>query len=333
MGARKRAFRRRRAYNGAAMVAARHAGRLPAALITTLGLCACNGAALNDRLSDHAASGLDAAPAAQVESLVPALADDQALLLKAWFDSAGPKRNKESFGKLVTRVARLQLGRLYVDPPQVHAPERLAVELETFQCVSFVESTLAVARCTWSDQRNGECFLRELQSFRYRNGIMEGYGSRLHYFTDWIDDNTRRGHFRNLSIELGGTAESFDFTFMTSHPLRYPALTDRRALAAVVAAEERLSGRPHVVLDHAAVSANSHRLRSGDLVAIVSDKYPGLRIRHAGFIDRNAQGLPRLLHASSSHKRVMITAADIAGYMTTRPDRRGVVALRPLPLE
>ncbi|MEE8410503.1 MAG: N-acetylmuramoyl-L-alanine amidase-like domain-containing protein [Myxococcota bacterium] len=310
-----------------------------AVVVAAAALSACNGALPADEIERRATTGLVATPrraaTAPAEPITSVLSNEtiEKALLDQWFDSVGPTRKKESFGRLVSRVGRLQLGTPYGDPPQDRDPERLTVELETFQCVSFVESTLAVARCTWSEQPNGECFLRELQALRYRDGIMDGYGSRLHYFTDWIDDNTRRGHLRNLSIDLGGKAETFDFTFMTAHPLRYPALADPHAFAEVNATEERLSRLPHLVLGHAAVSANAQRLRSGDLVAIVSDKYPGLRVRHAGFIDRTAQGLPRLLHASSSHKRVMITAAGIADYMTTRPDRRGIVALRPQPPE
>lgn len=259
------------------------------------------------------------------------LPEAQQQLLDAWYERVGPRRPAEEFGRLVVRAGHVQLGKQYYDPPQTPGPESLRIDLSTFQCVSFVETTLAVARCTWRQQQTSDCFLDEVKRFRYRSGQMDGYGSRLHYFADWLDDNTGRHRIADLTATLGGRPERFTFDFMSRHPARYPALTTDGVAARIAAVEQRLSASPRIVIDRETVSKRETELEAGDLVAIVSTKHPGLLIRHAGFVDLGANGKPRLLHASSYQKRVLVRRDSVAQYLAARPDRRGVIVARPLP--
>jgi hypothetical protein len=277
-----------------------------------------------------------ASPAADAQQPTAPAADmdlpaEQRQLLEAWYEQLGPRRTEESFGRLIVRAGRVQLGKSYRDPPQTAQPESLHIDLSTFQCVSFVETTLAVARCTWLRQQTTECFLDEVKRFRYRDGQMDGYGSRLHYFTDWLEDNTGRQRFANLSAALGGRTERFVFNYMSRHPARYPAMAASGVAAQIAGVERRLSAAPRVVVDRETAKRAQTELEPGDLVAIVSSKYPGLLIRHAGFIDLDHGGRPRLLHASSYQKRVLVRRDSIARYLATRPDRRGMIVARPLP--
>ena len=43
---------------------------------------------------------------------------------------------------------------------------------------------------------------------RYRGGRLAGYPSRLHYFTDWLLDNERRGLIEIITADLGGSVDS-----------------------------------------------------------------------------------------------------------------------------
>jgi hypothetical protein len=259
------------------------------------------------------------------------LAAAQRELLDAWYDRIGPRREGEKLGRLIVRAGRLQLGRAYRDPPQTAQQESLQIDLSTFQCVSFVESTLAVERCTWKRQQTAECFVDEVTRFRYRDGTMDGYGSRLHYFSDWLEDNTERQRLTDVSTALGGRPEPFVFNYMSRHPGRYPAMSTDGVADQIAAAEQRLSASPRIVVDRRTAKRTESALEPGDLIAIVSSKHPGLLIRHAGFVDPGARGQPRLLHASSHQKRVMVRRDSIAQYLAARPDRRGMVVARPLP--
>ncbi|HUE96026.1 MAG TPA: N-acetylmuramoyl-L-alanine amidase-like domain-containing protein, partial [Longimicrobiaceae bacterium] len=120
-------------------------------------------------------------------------------------------------GRAAIRVGELALGTPYEaftletyiragDSPVRSEP--LTLTLTRFDCVSLVESCLAIARVarggsppTW------DRFAVEMERMRYRSGVRAGYASRLHYFSDWLQDNERRGLVRRLGEELGGVAD------------------------------------------------------------------------------------------------------------------------------
>ena len=54
-------------------------------------------------------------------------------------------------------------------------------------------------------------------------------------------------------------------------------------------------------------------------------------VTHAGFVLRSEGGRARLVHASSYHRRVVLTREDLADYLLRRPERTGVMVARPLP--
>jgi hypothetical protein len=260
------------------------------------------------------------------EPLVPA---KQAELLQAWFDKLGPVRPDESLGELIVRAGLLQLGKPYFLHPEDRTDEPLRVDLESFECQSFVESTLSVARCALVGQRDTACFAQELERFRYRGGVRRGFASRLHYFSEWIDDNVSRGRLDNRTAALGGQPIHRDFFYFARHAAAYPALADAAARTEMAAVDERLSSAPHIVLDRAGVERAKPELMTGDVIAVVTSK-PGALISHTGFIAKNPDGTPCLLHASSHHGRVLLTRDDIARYLRRWPDRQGLMVARPL---
>jgi len=204
------------------------------------------------------------------------------------------------------------------------------VDLSGFECVSLVEASLAVARCTYVETPDQSCFTSELQAFRYRGGVIEGYASRLHYFSDWLDDNAARGSLELLTLALGGDRVPFTFDYMSKRAHRYPALTDPDVAEEIVAVEQRLSATQRVMIDREAVAPIHGQLQSGDVVAVVGN-WPGLFIRHVGLVDVGPDGLPHLLHASSLLKVVTVTRGSVGSYITWNDKRRGVVIARPLP--
>jgi hypothetical protein len=257
-------------------------------------------------------------------------AEDQAALV-AWFEAVGGRREGERLGELVVRAARHQLHKPYDRHRQETEAEVLHIDLSQFQCVSFVESSLAVARCVWRRQPTGECFVAEVEASRYRGGRLDGYASRLHYFPDWMADNEERGRVAWATADLGGIVRKHEFTFMSAHPELYPTLSAPAVRAQIATREAELSDRDWVILERDRVSSAQPQLQNGDIVALVSDRKPGLLVGHTGFVDMSASGVPRLLHASSHHQRVLLTARGVASYVQRRPDRVGIMVARPLP--
>ncbi len=265
------------------------------------------------------------AHAAEVHALGPA--DEQRL--QAWYGALGGRRVDEPFGELVARAGGIQIGKPYRDPPEPNGPEALRITLGSFQCVSFVESSLALARCVSAATPSADCFAREVEALRYRGGTAQGPTSRLHYFNEWLSDNAGRQHLLELTTALGGAPESARFDFVTSHRARYPFLAEQIVLAAFLEIEARLSATPLVTLNRATLRQAQDNLQTGDIVAIVSN-LPGSWISHTGLIVRDKRGGAHLLHASKPQGRVVQSKGDIAAYVESTPVRRGLMAYRPL---
>ncbi len=247
-------------------------------------------------------------------------------VLSEWYVKVGAPLPAESFGEFTIRVALAKLG-----TPYRHLKENILdkphVSLYSFDCVSYIEATIAVARCAWLGRPTQPCFVREVIASRYRNGSIGDYSSRLHYFVDWIGDNARRGRLRNLTYELGGTPVRRPFFHITQRQLSDSEPSVRKTLAAV---ESHLGAQYHVVIDRQQVQKVVRALEDGDLVAVVGDK-PGRLVSHAGFIALSPAGMPRFAHASSHHRRVLVTRRDIADYILRRRERQGFTVARPSP--
>jgi hypothetical protein len=276
------------------------------------------------------AAACTALPGAAPEGASPTtLPAEQQALLDKWFEAVGPRRPKENFGELVARAGMVQLGKPYNNPPDKPGPETLRVELSSFDCVTFVESTLTVARCTWLGTRDTTCFLRELEEWRYRGGKLEDFASRLHYFSDWLADNGSRGRLHPLTGELGGAPASEDLTWITKHPERYPAMADPAVQQQIATIEARLSAVPQPILMKEQIAGIEGRLADGDVIAFVGDK-PGLVVTHTGFVHRGKDGVARVLHASSYHGRIILTPASLSNYVGRRAERKGLALSRPI---
>jgi hypothetical protein len=252
--------------------------------------------------------------------------------LEDWYERVGGPRPGEPFGELVVRAARAQMDKPYRLPAADGEPESLYVDLGGFECVSLVEAAVAVARCSWVGTADQPCFESELTAQRYRGGRIDGWGSRLHYFSDWLEENERQGHIALITGELGGEPKPFTFDYMSKRPHLYPALADPAELDGIVAVEQRLSAQDRTWIPREGVAAVHDQLQNGDIVAIVGTR-PGLFIRHVGLIDIAPDGRPRLLHASSLLKRVTVTKGSISSYVNWNEKRLGVVIARPLAPE
>ena len=83
----------------------------------------------------------------------------------------------------IISIAKQFLGEPYKSHSlEVGDEENLVVDLTGFDCLTFVETVLSLYRAN-GDKDNYVNFLSEL---RYRNGVINGYTSRLHYFSEWI---------------------------------------------------------------------------------------------------------------------------------------------------
>lgn len=239
-------------------------------------------------------------------------------------------------GRAVARVGELSLGSPYVagmldayakeggDPRS----EPLTLDLSRFDCVLLVEGCLAVARAAqgqgrWSD------FAREVERMRYRGGVRNGYASRLHYFSEWIADNARRGLLRDLGTELGGSRDERPLRFMTEHRSAYPALRDDATFQAIAERERALDSMRRVVIPTARIAAVQDRLQTGDVLAFAT-RIAGLDATHTGFAYRDRAGVMRVLHAPLSGGAVEVSRRTLPDYVAAIRNATGIMVARPL---
>ncbi len=198
---------------------------------------------------------------------LPSLPPETHSKLESWYRDAGGAKPGEAFGSYLARVAYLKHGVDYDDVVSPPGEETLRIDLDRFECVTFIESSLAVARCGYRGDPTADCFERELVLSRYRDGVLTDYASRLHYFADWIDDNGRRNRLQNLTRELGGEPVSREFFYVTRHLLRRAVVSGNelaRLEREVADTESRLSEEPHLILTRESAPAALGKLEDGD---------------------------------------------------------------------
>ncbi len=210
------------------------------------------------------------------------------------------------------------------------AKEPLTLSLTRFDCVTLVESCLAVARAAAANRApSWERFAREVERMRYRGGKRRGYTSRLHYFSEWIIDGQKRGLVRDIGAELGGIDDTRPLRFMTEHRSSYPALGDDGVFRSIGEMERRLDSHPRHVVPTAKIPEVTDRIKSGDILAFATS-IPGLDVSHAAFAYRDSAGVLRVLHAPLSGGAVEVTRSTLPEYVAAIRRATGILVARPL---
>lgn len=303
--------------------------------------CSGDGAASNQTRTDSAATE-EAASAAAASDLPPPPTPEDAARLRRW--AAQLRQDAlvdadDPTGPAAVRVGELATGTPYEaytleqylkgggSPSRT---EPLTLHLDRFDCVSLVESCLAVARVAHDPgEPTWESFARKMERMRYRGGEREGYTSRLHYFSEWLDDNARRGLVRVLGEELGGRADTRPLRFMSTHAESYPALAMPGILGEIEEMERSLDGVPRWVVPTASIDSVSDRIETGDILAFATS-IEGLDVTHAAFAYRDDAGVLRVLHAPLSGGVVEITESTLPQYVAAIRSSTGILIARPL---
>jgi hypothetical protein len=262
--------------------------------------------------------------------------------LDAWTDalrSDGLIRRDAPIGRAAARVGELAEGTPYeagtlerylrAGSNRSARVEPLALSLTRFDCVTLVESCLAVPRAARDWAASWERFGHEIERMRYRGGVRRGYASRLHYFSEWIADGERRGLVRDLGAELGGAEDGRPLRFMTVHRARYPALADDWVFRQIAAIERGLDERPRRVIPTKRIPEVVGRIETGDVLAFATE-IAGLDVTHSAFAYRDSAGVLRVLHAPLSGGVVEVTSTTLPEYVAAIRRATGILVARPL---
>jgi len=211
-------------------------------------------------------------------------------------------KTNSNLGDRIKVISSLLMGYPYVIHPLTGSktqPETFVTRMDGFDCVTYVETVLALA-----ESKNIDDFPERLREFRYEHGIVE-WRKRLHYTTEWADYHIRRGILLDLTVGEG-TIERIkrldylpDLEPKTGHFRYFPT----RMLPQV-----------------------SRRLRDGDLIYFVSTR-KGLDVFHVGLLIKNG-GHFHLRHAAHSRKAVVeqelfdfVRANRMSGFIINRPSQ------------
>jgi hypothetical protein len=238
--------------------------------------------------------------------------------------------------RAIVRLGETFVGATYTPHTlEVPGPERVVVNLREFDCVTLIENVLALVEFIRRDgarllddppaaRTRYETYLRDL---RYRDGVLDGYASRLHYFSEWLSDNERRGRLRILTRDLGGFRDAEPIHFMTTHPQSYRQLAEPGVLEAIRGVEQRLNaGQGRWFVPQAEIARVAARIQDGDLIAATST-LPGLDVAHTG-IAVWRDGRLHLLHAPLVGKVVEISEQPLAERINGIRTQDGIMVAR-----
>jgi hypothetical protein len=192
--------------------------------------------------------------------------------------------------------------------------------------MTFVENVVAIASLILRGRCSFDMFRRSLLKIRYRRGRLQGYASRLHYFSDWVDDNQKKGIVRDLTARLGGRPLRKTLHFMSSHPDLYPPLRNRSMLRRMKSIERSFGRRVLFFIPKQKVGRLEGRIQDGDLIAIVTTR-EGLDVEHVGFAASVGHRI-HLLHASSREGKVVVSEKTLPRYLMEGRTRAGIMVAR-----
>ena len=281
----------------------------------------------NAEVAENAEAAETTEAAETSETAVAAETAETAETIEKWLNEGLTYwRQKRDVPSLIAHYADRQLGITYVggllDEPDT---EQLVVTLEGSDCVIYVETSLALAMTTMQARTSYNAFRENLKFIRYREGEIDGYPSRLHYFSDWLLTNQEKGMLTVLFQEDGlpGIAPP---DFMTQNRDNYRHLADDEAMFDKIRAmEQRLADRRLVYIPQDRIPEFEDRFQTGDILSFVTT-IEGLDITHTGLVkmDGDRAGF---YHASMTGS-VIVDPNTIHEYTQNRRNINGIVVAR-----
>jgi hypothetical protein len=209
---------------------------------------------------------------------------------------------------------------------EIPGEEQLVVNLREMDCTTYVEYVIALTLLVKENRTDFDRFTQLLACIRYRDGIIDGYPSRLHYFTEWLQNNADKGIFEIVSNELSDEPYNTDVSFMSSNPELYRQLENPEYVSSIKETENVISGFDLNFIPKDRILENESQIKDGDIIAFTTNII-GLDVSHTGFaIHQN--GRLHLLHASTRTNQVEISPVPLSDYLTPMGRVTGILVGR-----
>lgn len=255
--------------------------------------------------------------------------EDRAILEKklSWLRTA--KTGSLPIGDAIAAIGKSFIGTRYeAFTLETGDDTQPLIMLTGLDCTTFLETSVALALTTKKGEINFDEYAANLEKIRYRNGSADGYLSRLHYFTDWIADNSARGIITDVTRDLGGIPYQMHVSFMSSNPDKYARMTSSALVDSMKKIEARINKRSYSYIPKDKVAGIEESIRNGDLIAITSS-IKGLDIVHVGIavVGKNNDRV-YFMHAPQPETDVQITKLPLSDYLKNNKKQTGIMVLR-----
>ena len=213
-------------------------------------------------------------------------------------------KHDRSAASRIDVLSRHFLGHSYKPNPLIGSadtPEVFTASLDGFDCVTYIETIVALARAS-----NVDDFTEWLQKIRYERGRIQ-WKRRNHYMTPWIRNNVREGTIRPVSMPA------------------VPILVSERVLNIVPGLDPQ---RARVkCVPKRAVPRLEQYLQSGDLIFFASTR-KNLDVFHAGIVVRDGK---RVLMRHASRSQGLVVEQELSEFLKANR-MAGVIVVRPQEL-
>lgn len=231
-------------------------------------------------------------------------------------------------GERITAIAKEFIGKDYVAGTlDEYSDEPLFISTSRLDCSTFVELVLAIA-VTEKEMFDEIC--NTLEQIRYRNGVRNGYTSRLHYMSWWITDPAKKKIISETETPQHTAVQRLNLNFMSRHPESYRHLKEySQRIQEIVLAEKPYRNIDVKYIPKANIKEISGKeIKNGDILAIVTAT-EGLDVSHVGFAYWENDEL-HMIHASSTAGKIMNDSISLDEYLGKRKKHLGIRVFRAL---
>lgn len=224
----------------------------------------------------------------------------------------------------------------FIDKPYVahtietEGEEKVVINLREFDCTTYIETVVALTQTVLSKNHSFEKFTKELVKLRYRKGVVDGYSSRLHYFTDWLYDNEKKGALKNITSRLGGPTEEKNINYMSTHRNAYRQLEFNDSnLSEIENIENEISKRGGIAyIPKSKIVDIESKIPHLSIISFTTS-IEGLDVTHTAFAYQK-DGKLTFIHASSAKNKVVIDANTINEYCKLHKSCTGIIVAKLL---
>jgi len=259
---------------------------------------------------------------------LPLKAQNKKAIINRWLiDGLQYHKQDTTLSSLISYYAEKQIGIPYkaglLDKPK---KEKLVVSLKGSDCVIYVEMSMAMALTTLEGDTAYKNFTNNLKALRYRNDKINGYFSRLNYFSDWLLTNQKKGLINIISQHWSDTVPMDSIYYMSTHASQYPHLAHNDSLLHLIKLkEQQLSHDGLRYLPKARIPLYIRKINTGDIIGFVT-KVKGLDVSHTAIAYRDGDFLT-FFHANPK-RGISTEPLGLLPYIYGRRSLKGIIVAR-----